>query len=273
MRGRLWLVLAMGCGEPDRLSVIPDEPDTGVVQTTYPDAQSEDILDLPDAGFTADAGCDAAQHQPYACRAGGCYGAVLCLGGALRCVAPECSYEPDPDACELADYVFIVDRSGSMLYAMPHVMTVTSSLASKPGRNVFMVDVPGFYRAQPERPAPNRWCYGDVEFPIGPCEDVEGAISDFWPIMWGGDEYTYDALAELPNSIRWTPGASRHAFVFADERGQGMFHTELSAYARLAASGIKVHVWTNYRQDYDDIVDVTGGTLHDLGAPTHDPCP
>lgn len=268
------LIMMIGCGEPVVLSPIPDEPDAGR------GAGSPDLGVIPpqmDAGVAPfDAGpqpeCIPSQHIPTPCMAAGCYGAVLCLGDRLQCVVPDCR-PPEPGECgAVVDYVFIVDRSASMAPFMAHVQAITSSLTADATRAYYFVDVPGRASAA-DLPAPNRICYPrEQQFPIPPCISVRSAISDFTADYWGGYEYTWDALGEIKNAIQWRPGSTRHVFLFTDEPGQGAYFNERSAAARLAATGIHVHVWAVAEYDFSDVVEATEGSSHYLEGPGADPC-
>lgn len=270
MRLALVAFALVACGGPEPLYVIPDEPDSGVAEA--PDARVPEPTpdaSYPDSGYNPE--CTPSTHTPTPCMSAGCYGAVLCLRDRLVCVAPECN--APPEECDYADYVFIVDRSASMTGHMPFVQAATSSLTRSGRHNYFFIDVPGFSEVN-ERPRPNVICYeGNQQFPIPRCEHVAEAIDQFDDAYWGGIEFTYDALADLPNTVQWTPGSSKHAFVFADEPGQGEYFLERDVAARLASTGIKVHAYVKEKQDFNEITQATGGSLHGLTGYVTEPCP
>lgn len=269
----LFAFLVLGCGEPVRLSVIPDEPDAG----QPPDAASAPDAGqppAPDLGLEPEPPCRPETHVPTPCRAGGCYGAVLCVRDELVCVAPDCEIDPEPNDCDLLDIVVLVDRSASMGPYMESVRAATSSLALGRGqRNLFLIDIPGL--GDPlERPGPNRECYGTgSSFPVPPCDDPVAAADEFPRQMWGGLEYTWDALADLRHLVQWTPGAKRHAFLFADEPGQGEYFDQAGAVSRLVNLGVVVNVYVREYFDFEQIASATGGVAAELGTDVKDPCP
>lgn len=274
MRPVILAAALVACGDPDLLSVILDEPDAGAETTDAGQAHK-----VPDSGTLSaqDAGndfeCVPESHNPAACFSGGCYGAVLCVRNRLVCVAPDCEVDPDPDECDLLDIVILVDRSASMVPYLESVQVATSSLTAGRGqRNLFFIDIPGISDLV-DRPGPNRECYGtDTRFPIPPCLDPHAAIDQFRRATWGALEYTYDALADLRHTIQWTPGAKRHAFLFADEPGQGEYFDQDRAMTRLIGTGIKVHAFVKELRDFERIASATGGTIRPIGSGPFNPC-
>lgn len=273
----LILLPAMLACEGVQIHTIPPEPDAGVmVQDAYTSDGSVDVS-IHDAGPSADAGCDPATHVPAACRSGDCYGAVLCIVGDLHCIAPVCDRPPDPDECDGPDYVFIHDRSESMRSVMGAVQAQTSSLAAHRDRNLYFFELPRFSGAQEAGPASG--CYHPSQpYPLPPCL-FPGAAIDLLPqAFWGAYEPSLDALWALPDTVAWTPGRSRHVFLFADEKPQGV-KTPREVIAVLVPARIKVHVYTNLNlpadelAGYESIALATGGSIQGFGGPVYDPCP
>jgi len=264
-------LLLWACEGADLLYPIPHEPDAA--RNVGTDAEGADVSyhDAGEPDLGPPPACIPSDHIPEPCELGGCYGAVLCLAGRLQCVAPPCT--TTPDECETADYVFLIDRSGSMQFSMASVRAATSSLTQGLRRNYFFIDIPEL-QSWSELPGPNRVCYPFDNPPLPPCRHVAEAIEALGPPYWGGLEYTYDALGDLPHTIRWTPGAARHVFLFADEEGQGLRFNERTVAGRLAGSGIHVHAYVSpqWRHHYDEITSATGGGLHALGSAVVDPC-
>ena len=277
----LTMALTIACGEGVEINVIPDDPDSGQSLDASIDARDLDAgpdassgLDarFPDLGLSADAGCDPATHVPEACASGECFGALLCYQGSVRCVVPDCHVEPDE--CQTVDYVFLIDRTSSSGPFVAGFQRVLTALTASPNRNYFFIDVPGFSAAY-ESPAANAECYPAGQgWPYPRCGDPKLVIDGLAARSWGGSEYFNDALADLPRSIAWTPGSSRHAFVLTDDEPlQGYRFSRDAAIARLIGTGIRVHVYAGeFAEDFFPFVSATQGSFGDFEGVITDPC-
>jgi len=188
------------------------------------------------------------------CRAGvlSCddYGVAFCDGQVLP-VDEVCGAGVDSNcngivddgvetSTEAVDIVVVWDRSGSMGFYDGSVRQVLVDLAGAYSGSVYrysVVDVP---------------CFGDIT--ETPCvvlssttADVFGAFAAGHTLLFGGEEYTYDAIHRVATGVLdvgMREGARSVVLLFSDEFAQGLTVNEADTARAVAANGLSVVVFT-----------------------------
>jgi hypothetical protein len=260
------------CGEADRLVVVPEEPrfyypiGTATISRETPVLKS---LDLPDRCNGVDDDGDGTtdeDHELVTCEQDGCFGAVLCRNGQISCFIPSCELE---DWCkDPIDWVWLLDRSGSMGLLVQDVAEDLAAFYLKPEDRVTIVDVP---RLDGQGFSGNPLC-GSTTPPLEPCQDIPAYLDEYSKVASAGAfEPFFDAIAALPWLIKWRPGASRRVLLVTDEPPSGGQVTGLfSALVTLTAGDYRVYTYADV--GYEQLASRTGGRHFPVTTPVRSAC-
>jgi hypothetical protein len=177
------------------------------------------------------------------------------------------------------DIVVVNDQSGSMACCQHNVRWALAAFLNTTGADqrywYWFVDVPAQDQAVWGY---NEYCGANGCNATGAARAASSISTDH-----GGTERMWDVTLDLAMRTPWRVGAARFLLIFGDEPAGlqlGATASEAEAVAAALANEVTVHVFTDLSkdyydgvrtwfvwEDYDDLVNRTGGALHDIRSP------